>query len=118
MYKNKYIKVRPIYDGQNKCILGSSFCNSDLLDHMGSFLHSHYTRGRMAKSPGGVPEEHHKMSLNALIQRYLIKTEYFSLTCIEDLTSTDSSFLKAENIKLPPWLYVMSYKYPTSFRCL
>lgn len=94
------------------------FVIQTFLTTWGSFLHSHYTRGRMAKSSGGVPEEHHKMSLNALIQRYLLKTEYFSLTCIEDLTSTDSNFLKAENIKLPPWLYVMSYKYPTSFRCL
>lgn len=72
------------------------------LSTWGSFLHSCYIRSRMSQSFGGVLEEHHKMGLNAVIQGYLMKTECFSFTCVENLPSIHSSFIKAENVKLPP----------------
>lgn len=62
-----------------------------------------------------MPGQHHKMGPNAVIQRYLIKTECFSLTWVEDFPSIHSSFIRAENVKLPPWLYIMFCKYPASF---
>lgn len=117
MCQNKYIKVRPICDGQNKFSLnGASCCNSDLFDRMGllpPFL-SHQKQdgsvfwGTAWRTPQNGSER-------CDTEGYLIETERFSLTCVEDLPSTDNSFIKAENIKLPLWLYVMSYKCPASF---
>lgn len=53
MCKNKYVKIGPLCDDQNKC--GSSQYNSDLSDCMG-LLHSFFCESLIAEAPGRVPK--------------------------------------------------------------